>query len=132
MSNRSFLKASLLLIALFPALPAHAWVRVAPELDENPLAGTTYYGVLSTLVPFLTTTKPGEGTELAEEVSKESSSLEQKLKLARDDAAAFVGSHGQIRGVMLKAALSALQQRRELAAYSDMQLAEALLAYEPR
>ncbi|SDH21848.1 conserverd hypothetical protein [Pseudomonas flavescens] len=126
------LKASLLVIALLPTLPAHAWVRVAPELDENPVVGTTYYGVLSTLVPILTTTKPGDGTELAGEISKESSSIDQKMKLARDDAAAFVGSHGQIRGVMLEAALDALQQRSELASYSDMQLAEALLAYEPR
>jgi len=54
------------------------------------------------------------------------------LKLARDDAAAFVGSAGQIRGAMLEAALVALQQRSELASYSDMQLAEALLAYQPR
>ncbi|MCW2294997.1 uncharacterized protein (TIGR02448 family) [Pseudomonas sp. BIGb0408] len=132
MSRGTPLKASLLLIALLPTLPAQAWVRVAPELDENPLIGTTYYGVLSTLVPILTTTKPGEGTELAEEISKESSSIDQKLKLARDGAAAFVGSHGQIRGVMLEAALVALQQRTELASYSDMQLAEAVLAYEPR
>ena len=54
------------------------------------------------------------------------------MKLARDDAAAFVGSAGQIRGAMLEAALVALQQRSELASYSDMQLAEALLAYQPR
>ncbi len=132
MNQRPFLTASLLLIALLPTLPAHAWVRVTPELDEDPLLGSTYYGVLSTLVPFLTTTKPGEGSELAGELSKESSSLEQKLKLARDDAAAFVGSAGQIRGAMLEAALVALQQRSELASYSDMQLAEALLAYQPR
>lgn len=117
---------------MLASLPAHAWVRVTPALDKDPLLGSTYYGVLSTLVPFLTTTKPGEGSELAEELSKESSSLDHKLKLARDDAAAFVGSAGLIRGAMLEAALVALQQRSELASYSDMQLAEALLAYQPR
>lgn len=132
MTRCRLVDASLLAIALLASLPAHAWVRVTPELDEEPLLGSTYYGVLSTLVPTLTTTKPGEGTELAEELSKESSSLDQKLKLARDDAAAFVGSAGQIRGAMLEAALVALQQRSELASYNDMQLAEALLAYQPR
>lgn len=132
MTRGRLLAAPLLGIALLASLPAHAWVRVTPALDEDPLLGSTYYGVLSTLVPFLTTTKPGEGSELAEELSKESSSLDQKLKLARDDAAAFVGSAGLIRGALLEAALVALQQRSELASYSDMQLAEALLAYQPR
>ncbi|UCJ19076.1 DUF2388 domain-containing protein [Pseudomonas sp. MM211] len=83
-----------------------------------------------TVAPFITTTLPGDGTEMTEAASEESSSIDQKLKLARDDAAAFVGSHGQIRGVMLEAALEVLQQRTAYAHYSDLQLAEALLAYQ--
>ena len=71
MNQRPFLTASLLLIALLPTLPAHAWVRVTPELDEDPLLGSTYYGVLSTLVPFLTTTKPVSYTHLTLPTNRE-------------------------------------------------------------
>lgn len=48
---------------------------------------------------------------------------------ARDEAASFVGSHGEIRGARLEAALGALRehlpQAREA---SDLALAEAILA----
>ncbi|WP_225837115.1 DUF2388 domain-containing protein [Pseudomonas sp. MM211] len=130
MSRCRLLKASLLLIALLPALPAHAWVRVTPEFADQPVGASSYYGMVLTVAPFITTTLPGDGTEMTEAASEESSSIDQKLKLARDDAAAFVGSHGQIRGVMLEAALEVLQQRTAYAHYSDLQLAEALLAYQ--
>ena len=48
---------------------------------------------------------------------------------ARDDAASFVASQGQIRGVHLEAALSTLRQRLpEAQNASDQVLAEAILA----
>jgi uncharacterized protein (TIGR02448 family) len=48
---------------------------------------------------------------------------------ARDDAASFVASQGQIRGVQLEAAISAIRsQVPEAQSASDLVLAEAILA----
>ncbi|HBZ93146.1 MULTISPECIES: DUF2388 domain-containing protein [unclassified Pseudomonas] len=48
---------------------------------------------------------------------------------ARDDAASFVASAGEIRGAQLEAALETIrQQLPEAQAASDLQLAEAILA----
>ena len=48
---------------------------------------------------------------------------------ARDDAASFVASAGEIRGAQLEAALQTIrQQLPEAQAVSDLQLAEAILA----
>lgn len=48
---------------------------------------------------------------------------------ARDDAASFVASAGEIRGAQLEAALQAIRQRLpEAQSASDLQLAEAILA----
>lgn len=48
---------------------------------------------------------------------------------ARDDAASFVASSGEIRGAQLEAALQAIrQQLPEAQSASDLQLAEAILA----
>lgn len=48
---------------------------------------------------------------------------------AREDAASFVASSGEIRGAQLEAALQILrQQLPEAQAASDLQLAEAILA----
>ena len=50
---------------------------------------------------------------------------------ARNDAAAFVASDGAILGVELQAALSSLRATRESTAEDEMQLAKAILAYQP-
>jgi uncharacterized protein (TIGR02448 family) len=48
---------------------------------------------------------------------------------AREDAASFVASSGEIRGAQLEAALQTLRQRLpEAQTASDLQLAEAILA----
>lgn len=47
---------------------------------------------------------------------------------ARDDAASFVGSNGQIRGAYLESALSHIREQQPELTASDMQLAEAILA----
>ena len=48
---------------------------------------------------------------------------------ARDDAASFVASAGEIRGAQLEAALQSIrQQLPETQSSSDLQLAEAILA----
>lgn len=46
---------------------------------------------------------------------------------ARDDAAAFVASDGQIRGARLQAAMDALRQRSASLSVGDRELAEAIL-----
>lgn len=51
------------------------------------------------------------------------------VRAARDDAASFVASAGEVRGAQLEAALGALRERvPEARQASDLQLAEAILA----
>lgn len=47
---------------------------------------------------------------------------------AKNDAASFVGSAGELRGVNLEAALSHIRQQLPTLEATDMQLAEAILA----
>lgn len=47
---------------------------------------------------------------------------------AREDAASFVGSNGDVRGVNLEAALGHIRHKMPELQASDMQLAEAILA----
>ncbi len=47
---------------------------------------------------------------------------------AREDAASFVGSAGEVRGVRLEAALTHIRQQVPGLEASDLQLAEAILA----
>lgn len=47
---------------------------------------------------------------------------------AREDAASFVGSNGDVRGVNLEAALGHIRHQMPELQASDMQLAEAILA----
>ena len=54
--------------------------------------------------------------------------FDRKLLLqARDDAAAFVASAGQIRGVRLEAALLALRRAGSAQSANDLELARAIL-----
>jgi uncharacterized protein (TIGR02448 family) len=62
--------------------------------------------------------------------SKVSSSFkDDKIVLAaRDDAASFVASQGQIRGVQLEGALDHIRQQAPQLKATDAQLAQAILA----
>ena len=61
--------------------------------------------------------------------SGSSSGDDKWIAAARDDAAAFVASNGEIRGVRLQVALLTLRERDESARQAtDLQLAQALLA----
>jgi uncharacterized protein (TIGR02448 family) len=62
--------------------------------------------------------------------SKVSSSFkDDKIVLAaRDDAASFVASQGQIRGVQLEGALDHIRQQAPQLKATDVQLAQAILA----
>ena len=91
----------------------------------------TFFGVIVTS-SLAVTLFPVTMTEDAEASSRNSSkSQDKKFVDARNDAAAFVASDGAILGVELQAALSALRATRESTAEEEMQLAKAILAYQP-
>ncbi|RWU27013.1 holliday junction resolvasome, helicase subunit [Pseudomonas alkylphenolica] len=50
------------------------------------------------------------------------------VRAARDDAASFVASHGDIRGVKLESAFAHIRQQAPTLQASDAQLAQAILA----
>ncbi|WP_342623828.1 DUF2388 domain-containing protein [Pseudomonas alkylphenolica] len=50
------------------------------------------------------------------------------VRAARDDAASFVASHGEIRGVKLESAFAHIRQQAPSLQASDTQLAQAILA----
>ena len=67
----------------------------------------------------------------AEALSDASSSLRDSkvVRVARDDAASFVASSGEIRGARLEAALAHIRSHApELANIEDLQLAQAILS----
>ncbi|WDM59499.1 DUF2388 domain-containing protein [Pseudomonas sp. NEEL19] len=49
------------------------------------------------------------------------------VREARDDAAAFVATHGQIRGARLEAALESLRHNCVRQSVGDLELAQAIL-----
>ncbi|MGH8438643.1 MAG: DUF2388 domain-containing protein [Pseudomonas sp.] len=51
------------------------------------------------------------------------------VRAARDDAASFVASHGEIRGVKLESAFAHIRQQAPSLQASDAQLAQAILAF---
>lgn len=92
---------------LSPLLFALAGMGTAHAMDV-----TTQTPVMSGYVTSQVTTAP----------------FDRKLVLeARDDAAAFVASDGQIRGARLQAALSALHVRDPSQSVDDLELARAIL-----
>ncbi len=112
------------------AAPARAGFS-PPRFSEQPLVASTFYGAVSSMLPFMFTSQPGEGSEMTSSTSDESdassSSEERLLRAAREDAAMFVASAGAYRGARLEAALRVLRQRTALPG-DDLQLAQALLA----
>jgi uncharacterized protein (TIGR02448 family) len=72
----------------------------------------------------------GALSEVAQSSSDATSSLrDNKVVLdARDDAAAFVASQGQIRGVQLEAAFAHIRQQVPALQGDDLQLASAILS----
>lgn len=91
----------------------------------------TFFGVIVTS-SLAVTLFPVTMTEDAEASSRNSSKTQdKKIVDARDDAAAYVASDGAILGVELQAALAALRPTHTITANDEMQLAKAILAYQP-
>ena len=119
--SRPALLASLLAAAL--SLPALAGDGRAVE--------PTFLGVIVTS-SLAVTLFPVTLTEDAEASSRNSSkNQDKKIVDARNDAAAYVASDGAILGVELQAALSALRPASTVITEDEMQLARAILAYQP-
>lgn len=76
--------------------------------------------VMSTDITMSLTVSSSKGTS--------GSFKDDKIVLAaKDDAAAFVASHGEIRGVRMEAALLRIREVLKDSVYTDQQLAEAIL-----
>ena len=69
------------------------------------------------------------GTSLDATSSKKENDDEKIVRAARDDAASFIASQGQIRGAHLEAAVTLIRSNQPQLQATDMQLAEAILAY---
>lgn len=83
---------------------------------------TSFVGTTDTIGASLANTVEGT-TDITSSVGDDKVVLE-----ARADAASFVASQGEIRGVRLEAALSHIRAELPQIHASDMQLAEAILA----
>jgi uncharacterized protein (TIGR02448 family) len=79
----------------------------------------TMVGIATTFAPFLTTTL-GQGW---------TSDRHEKIRDAKDDAAAYVASNGDINGPYLEAALRQLREEPAYRQYSDPQLVQAILTW---
>jgi len=78
---------------------------------------------------FVVTTDAIVGAIGATSDATSSSTKDDKIvKAARDDAASFVASQGDIRGAHLQAALTHIRAQQPQLQASDMQIAEAILA----
>ena len=98
--------------------PAFGFIKVFPEFDDEPGVATFFWAAVTTVGPFIGST-----------VSAQESSADEgdKLVQARDDAASFVASQGDIRGSHLEAALRHIRGKLPSLAANDMQLAQAIL-----
>ncbi|MBF7728979.1 DUF2388 domain-containing protein [Pseudomonas sp. N040] len=101
----------------------HLRLLVAASL----LALSTQAGATSFVV---TTDWLSDATGSTSDATSSSTDDDEKIvRAAKDDAASFVASQGQIRGVHLEAAVTLIRGKQPQLQASDMQLAEAILAY---
>jgi uncharacterized protein (TIGR02448 family) len=99
-------------------LPAAAdFLKLEPN-GSDPLYGTTY---MTSLFPLYTSAEASWSTSDA--------SSNTRLRAAREDAAAYVASNGEIRGAQLESALRQLREDPTYRQYSDPQLVQAILAW---
>jgi uncharacterized protein (TIGR02448 family) len=85
---------------------------------------TTYYigavSVMITLSPFIFVTQTYDA------VRKE---FAMKMREARDDAASYIASSGEIRGPYLESALKELREDKQFSSFDEPQLVQAILAF---
>ncbi|WP_347900705.1 DUF2388 domain-containing protein [Pseudomonas purpurea] len=114
---------TLMLFGLSFSLPASA--------GDGGVQVSTFGGIVSTTLAV--TLYPITFTDESSGNTRESiNSHDQKIVCARNDAAAFVASNGNIRGVHLEAAFDVLRPSGEVDTVNDMRLAQAILVYQSR
>ena len=70
-----------------------------------------------------------DGTKSTGDTTSSSTKDEKVVRAAKDDAASFVATQGQIRGAHLEAALLHIRGQQPQLQASDLDLAEAILAH---
>ena len=92
-------------------------------------SATLAFAASASATSFVVTTDAIVGAIGATSDATSSSTKDDKIvKAARDDAASFVASQGDIRGAHLQAALTHNRAQQPQLQASDMQIAEAILA----
>ncbi len=109
---------SLLLALALVTSQTLADIKVVPRLADEPLVFSTFWSAIFTTGPFIATTAFSQGT---------SEDLHRKVRAARDDAAAYIASAGQIRGPYLESALETLRQDSRWGEMDDQSLVQAIL-----
>ena len=100
-----------------------------PNLNQLAVIALLAFSVNASATSFVVTTDAIVGAIGATSDSTSSSTKDDKIvKAARDDAASFVASQGDIRGAHLQAALTHIRAQQPQLQASDMQIAEAILA----
>ena len=100
-----------------------------PNLNQLALIALLAFSVNASATSFVVTTDAIVGAIGATSDATSSSTKDDKIvKAARDDAASFVASQGEIRGAHLQAALTHIRAQQPQLQASDMQIAEAILA----
>lgn len=93
------------------------------------ITATLAFAASASATSFVVTTDAIVGAIGATSDATSSSTKDDKIvKAARDDAASFVASQGDIRGAHLQAALTHIRVQQPQLQASDMQIAEAILA----
>ena len=70
-----------------------------------------------------------DGTKSTGDTTSSSTKDDKVVRAAKDDAASFVATQGQIRGAHLEAALLHIRGQQPQLQASDLDLAEAILAH---
>ena len=100
-----------------------------PNLNQLAIIALLAFSVNASATSFVVTTDAIVGAIGATSDATSSSTKDDKIvKAARDDAASFVASQGEIRGAHLQAALTHIRAQQPQLQASDMQIAEANLA----
>lgn len=99
---------------------------IAHAVDASFMGGTS--AVIGSYMVFRATT----GDALSSEIDNSSTSGDIRLKVinAKEDAATFLASEGNIRGAAFISALKAIREANPNLVISDMELAEQILEVE--
>lgn len=88
------------------------------------------FGVTINAINNTATNGTTKATDASTDGSKKLSKKDKVIKQAKNDATAFVGSQGLVRGVYLEEALQHIRQNYKLSSQvSDLELAQAILSY---